>query len=302
MGLHFSVIVKNWDYFLWGRTFQGEVGGLWLTILMATAAGILSMILGISGGRGCVARSPAPTESAQGLGGLRPRDSPDLRDLLDLFPRSRLARRRNSRDLFGRRRLSLVQLGRGHVHDAGRPGRSALGASGSGDRKRLDRRTGPGLDPLAAEPPESPCLPTWPLFASMIKDTSLAYILNVPELTMTANQVNTRAQIYPAEIFLFTAAVYFVLCSLLSWGAHFAHQISSLVFSRSLMSPYAHALVHGLAHIVDRQGGHGDSRQRLHLYSRLVRADRARLDIDAVPRGARAKARPVRSRCCGTRV
>jgi polar amino acid transport system permease protein len=54
----------------------------------------------------------------------------------------------------------------------------------------------------------------------MIKDTSLAFILNVPELTMTANQVNTRAQIYPAEIFLFTAAVYFVLCAGLSWAAH----------------------------------------------------------------------------------
>lgn len=57
------------------------------------------------------------------------------------------------------------------------------------------------------------------IFASMIKDTSLAYIMNVPELTMTASQVNTRTQIYPAGIFLFTAAVYFVLCSLISWGA-----------------------------------------------------------------------------------
>jgi len=36
---------------------------------------------------------------------------------------------------------------------------------------------------------------------------------------MTANQVNTRAQIYPAEIFLFTGLVYFLLCSGLSWGA-----------------------------------------------------------------------------------
>ncbi len=47
--------------------------------------------------------------------------------------------------------------------------------------------------------------------------------MNVPELTMTASQVNTRAQIYPAEIFLFTAAVYFGLCSALSWAA----QVSS---------------------------------------------------------------------------
>jgi len=57
------------------------------------------------------------------------------------------------------------------------------------------------------------------LFASMIKDTSLAFILNVPELTMTASQVNTREQIYPAEIFLTTGAVYFVLCAGLAWAA-----------------------------------------------------------------------------------
>jgi polar amino acid transport system permease protein len=53
----------------------------------------------------------------------------------------------------------------------------------------------------------------------MIKDTSLAFILNVPELTMTASQVNTREQTHPAEIFMFTALVYFVLCAGLAWAA-----------------------------------------------------------------------------------
>jgi len=56
------------------------------------------------------------------------------------------------------------------------------------------------------------------LFASLIKDTSLAFILNVPELTMVASQVNNRTQLYPSEIFLFTGALYFVLCSGLSWA------------------------------------------------------------------------------------
>ncbi len=40
--------------------------------------------------------------------------------------------------------------------------------------------------------------------------------MNVSELTMTASQINTREIIYPKEIFLFIAVVYFVLCSLIA--------------------------------------------------------------------------------------
>ena len=47
-------------------------------------------------------------------------------------------------------------------------------------------------------------------FVSLIKDTSLAYIVGVSELTDVATQVNNRSMIYPTEIFLFVAAVYFV--------------------------------------------------------------------------------------------
>ena len=47
MGLDFTIIAKNWDDLLWGRTTQGEVGGLLLTVLVALAAGTLSLVLGI---------------------------------------------------------------------------------------------------------------------------------------------------------------------------------------------------------------------------------------------------------------
>jgi polar amino acid transport system permease protein len=48
MALDFTVITSNWDYFLWGRTFQGETGGLLLTVLIALAAGGLALVLGIA--------------------------------------------------------------------------------------------------------------------------------------------------------------------------------------------------------------------------------------------------------------
>lgn len=49
-------------------------------------------------------------------------------------------------------------------------------------------------------------------FVSLIKDTSLAFIVGVSELTHVATQVNNRTMIYPAEIFFFIAVIYFVIC------------------------------------------------------------------------------------------
>jgi polar amino acid transport system permease protein len=49
-------------------------------------------------------------------------------------------------------------------------------------------------------------------FVSMIKDTSLAFIVGVDELTHVAMQVNNRTLLFPTEIFLFIAVVYFVFC------------------------------------------------------------------------------------------
>ncbi len=49
-------------------------------------------------------------------------------------------------------------------------------------------------------------------FVSMIKDTSLAFIVGVSELTHVATQINNRTMVYPAEIFGFIAVVYFIIC------------------------------------------------------------------------------------------
>lgn len=49
-------------------------------------------------------------------------------------------------------------------------------------------------------------------FVSLIKDTSLAFIVGVSELTHVATQINNRSMIYPTEIFLFIAVIYFIIC------------------------------------------------------------------------------------------
>ena len=55
---------------------------------------------------------------------------------------------------------------------------------------------------------------------SLIKDTSLAYIIGVGELTFLATQVNNRSMVHPTEVFLFIAGVYFILCLMLELVAH----------------------------------------------------------------------------------
>jgi polar amino acid transport system permease protein len=56
-------------------------------------------------------------------------------------------------------------------------------------------------------------------WVSLTKDTSLAYIVGVPEVTFLANQLNNRLMVYPAQIFLFVGFVYLLLCSALQWCA-----------------------------------------------------------------------------------
>ncbi len=61
-------------------------------------------------------------------------------------------------------------------------------------------------------------------FVSLIKDTSLAYIVGVSELTQVATQVNNRTLNYPTEIFLFIGIIYFLICSVFT---HFARRLEA---------------------------------------------------------------------------
>jgi polar amino acid transport system permease protein len=49
-------------------------------------------------------------------------------------------------------------------------------------------------------------------FVSTIKETTLGYVINVPELTFAANQINNRLLTQPFEVFFILAVVYYVIC------------------------------------------------------------------------------------------
>lgn len=52
-------------------------------------------------------------------------------------------------------------------------------------------------------------------WVALVKDSSLAYVIGVGELSFVATQVNSRLMVHPLEIFAFVALVYFVLCTAL---------------------------------------------------------------------------------------
>ena len=49
-------------------------------------------------------------------------------------------------------------------------------------------------------------------FVSTIKETSLGYVINVPEMTFAANQVNNQLLTKPLPVFMILALTYFIVC------------------------------------------------------------------------------------------
>ncbi len=213
-----SVIWNNLDYLLWGRLAQGELGGLLLTVAIALVSGFLSLALGIPMGLLAWSR-PGPIRRALFWWADLIRGIPLIFVIFWVYFLAPMALGGSMPSALSVI-LALAWFTSAAVMyttvsglDALPSGqREAALASGMSDLQILRWVLLPqalrNLTPSFVS-----------LFASLIKDTSLAFIVNVPELTMVASQVNNRTQLYPTEIFLFIALLYFVLCGGLSWAA-----------------------------------------------------------------------------------
>lgn len=79
-------------------------------------------------------------------------------------------------------------------------------------------------------------------WVALVKDTSLAYIVGVGELSFVATQVNSRLMVYPAQVFLFVGFVYLILCTALDRVATYwltTHQCAtkSVLERNTLVAP-----------------------------------------------------------------
>jgi polar amino acid transport system permease protein len=214
VALDFTVVGDNLGYLLWGRAPEGEPGGLLLTLIMSAGAGALALGAGFG-----------LAMAAWAHGGWARRLLFLWADLIRAVPLLFVifwlyfllpA-------LFGDTPgpvtvvLALAWFSTASVMHSTLAGIEALppGQTEAALASGLSRVQALGLVLLPQAVPN--LIPSFVgLFVALIKDTSLAFIVNVPELTTVAGQVNNRTQVYPAEIFLSVALLYLIPCGGLS--------------------------------------------------------------------------------------
>jgi len=215
MSFDFAIIADNWQYLLIGRSADGEIGGLLLTLLMSLAAGFIALVSGV-----------ATAVLAWRFQGWSRRLLFSVAELIRSIPLILvifwlyfLLPRWLGHDVSGVTTviLAIAWFSAASVMHATLAGIEAL-PSGQTEAGIASGMSYWQVLRYILLPQAVPNLiPSYiGLFVGLIKDTSLALVVNVPELTTVANQVNSRTQIYPAEIFLFIGSVYFVICTLLS--------------------------------------------------------------------------------------
>ncbi|MBM7357191.1 amino acid ABC transporter permease [Lelliottia amnigena] len=206
-----AVITDNLDYLLWGRLSAGQPGGVLLTLLMALGAAVLALPTGIALAS-LAWRFPGMVRKVLYVWAEVIRGIPLI---FVIFWMWYLLPLLTGGDLPGAVTvtLALAWFTAAAVMHSVLAGLRALPtgqyeaalAQGFGTQQTLWLILLPQVFRTI--------LPSLlGIFISLLKDTSLAFIVNVPELTTVAGQVNNRAQIYPAAIFIFTGVVYYLLC------------------------------------------------------------------------------------------
>lgn len=206
-----TVITDNLDYLLWGRMAQGEPGGVLLTLLMALGAGILALPGGVL--LACLAwRWPGMVRKVLFLWAEVIRGIPLIFVIFWLWY---LLPMMTGADLPGAVTvtLALAWFTSASVMHSTLAGLQALPAGQTEAAKTQGFGDWQAMWLILLPQVMRNVLPSLVgIFIGLLKDTSLAFIVNVPELTTVAGQVNNRVQIYPTAIFIFTGVVYYLLC------------------------------------------------------------------------------------------
>ncbi len=208
--LNFSVISDNFTYFMIGRFPHGPLGGVGLTLYLAVVSCILSFFGGMILGLFSISRFPIIRYPALAFINVV-RGMPLLMVIFWMYfllPA-----------LFGKVAENNTVI-------------MALTLFTSAYMSRIVVAGIEGIPKGQTEAAISTGLASWQVmlyivlpqglrnmipsfvnqFVSLIKDTSLAFIVGVSELTHVATQINNRTMAFPTEIFIFIAVIYFFLC------------------------------------------------------------------------------------------
>lgn len=211
MNANLAMIFDNLDYLLWGRLAEGEPGGVALTLLMALGAGVLALPGGIL--LACAAwRFPGALRRLLYLWAEIIRGIPLIFVIFWLWY---LLPMLTGSDLPGAVTvtLALAWFTAASVMHSVLAGLQALPCGQYEAALTQGFSAGQSLRLILLPQTLRNVLPSLVgIFIGLLKDTSLAFIVNVPELTTVAGQVNNRVQIYPMAIFVFIGVVYYLLC------------------------------------------------------------------------------------------
>lgn len=206
-------------YLLWGAFPHGPLGGLALTVCLSVTSAILSAVLGLAGGIALsMTRGVTQGVLIAVVGFFRA-----IPVLMLIFWTFFLMPMLLHIDVPGLATVmcALALIGGAYLSHSVHAGIQAVGAGQHQVALSLGMTRWQALRyvllPQAIRIMAPSFINQW---VTLIKDTSLAYIVGVPEFTFLANQVNSRLMVYPAQIFLFVGATYWVLCTALQQLAH----------------------------------------------------------------------------------
>ena len=217
--MDFSVISDNLDYFLTGAYPNGPLGGAALTLVLSLLSGTIAAALGLALGLGLTLLKGWPRGVLLAvLGFLRA-----IPVLMLIFWSYFLLPIVFKVDVPALATVvcALSLIGGAYLAHSVHAGIQSLPTGQWAAARAL------GMQPwqvlrLIILPQALPImLPSFlNQWISLIKDTSLAYVIGVGELSFVATQVSNRVMVHPTEIFLFVALVYFLFCASLDLAAN----------------------------------------------------------------------------------
>jgi polar amino acid transport system permease protein len=213
--MHWQVVWNNFDYFLWGAFPEGPLGGLAASIMLAVLGIFGAFWLGLAAGLMRLSSRPwLKTPAVVYIEIIR--GIPLLMLIFWFYFLSPILFNRTLPE-FTSALIAFIVFTGAYIGEIVRAGVKAL------PRGQMEAARGQGLTHVQAMRfvilPQAlrNMIPSFVnQFVSLTKDTSLAYIIGVNELTRAATQVNNRTLTAPTEIFFTIAVMYFIICYVLT--------------------------------------------------------------------------------------
>ena len=210
-GLDFSVVWENLSYFFIGRYPKGPVGGVALTLYLAAVSLLFSFIGGLFLGLLSVSRHKTIRWGTEGVIQAI-RGMPLLMVIFwmyFLWPAMMGRPMPESQTVI----LALTFFTSAYMSQIVRAGIEGIPKGQMEAAISTGLSHGQAMIHIILPQALRNMIPSFVnQFVSMIKDTSLAFIVGVSELTHVATQMNNRTMLYPTEIFIFVAVIYFIMC------------------------------------------------------------------------------------------